>query len=301
MGRNIMHSTGYGYFCLILATLFWGGNYMFGKLLSNDIAPIILNFLRWFPASLLLLGLFGGKVKPYWKTIRQTWKILTALAVLGVIIFPVFLYQGLQTTTALNASIYLAVVPVVVIFLNRFIFSEPIRPPVLIGALLSFIGVLWLLSQGEVERLWRLDINRGDIWAVGSSVAWAVYCCVLRLRPASLSNAVMLTVQVNIAMLLFIPVFLGQLVVADSEVFTRITTEQWWIIVYLVLFPSILSYAFWNYGMSLVGGTKGAAFTNATPLFAAILGILVLDEPFRLYHAISACLIVTGLICCNRK
>ena len=296
-----MQKSGYGYFCLILATLFWGGNYMFGKMLSNHIPPLILNFSRWFPAALILLLLFGNRVPSYWQIIRKTWKTLTALAVLGVIIFPVFLYQGLQTTTALNASIYLAVVPIVVIFLNRIAFGDPIRPLVLLGAVISFIGVLWLLSHGQINRLWQLDINRGDLWAIGSSVAWAVYCCVLRLRPAQLSNSVMLTVQVVIAMLLFTPFFLGQLMLTDSAQFANLSTQQYWIIFYLVIGPSILSYAFWNYGMSIVGGTKGAAFTNATPLFAASLGVLVLGEQFQLYHAISALLIVLGLWLCNKK
>lgn len=274
---------------------------MFGKMLSNEIPPIILNFSRWFPASVILLLLFGKRLPPYRQVIHKTWKILTALAVLGIIIFPVFLYQGLQTTTALNASIYLAVVPIVVVFLNRLVFGDPIRPSVLLGAILSFIGVLCLLSQGEFQRLWRLDINQGDLWAIGSSVAWSIYCCVLRLRPAELPHSVMLTIQVTIAMLLFTPLFLGQLAVSDSAVFTRLTAQQWGIILYLIIGPSILSYAFWNYGMSIVGPAKGAAFTNATPLFAATLGILALGEQFRLYHVSSALLILFGLLLCNKK
>ncbi len=40
------HKQGYGYFCLLLATLFWGGNYLFGKILSTDIPPIVLNYAR---------------------------------------------------------------------------------------------------------------------------------------------------------------------------------------------------------------------------------------------------------------
>ena len=43
-----MNKQGYGYFCLILATLFWGGNYIFGKILSQDLHPIILNYLAGF-------------------------------------------------------------------------------------------------------------------------------------------------------------------------------------------------------------------------------------------------------------
>ncbi|MFD1805131.1 DMT family transporter [Pasteurella oralis] len=292
---------GYGYFCLILATLFWGGNYLFGKILSNDIVPIVLNYTRWLPAAFILLFLFGKNLPTYFPLIRQNWLILTALALLGIVIFPVFLYQGLQTTTALNASIYLAVVPIVVLFLNRLIFADPIRPMSLFGAITSLVGVLWLLSHGELRRLYQLAINQGDLWAIGSALSWALYCCIIRLKPVSLPNAMMLTAQVSVAMLLFTPVFIWQYLQLDHNFISKLNSHQYWIISYLIIGPSILSYALWNYGISIVGGAKGAAFTNATPLFAAIFGILVLNEQLHTYHIVSACLIVIGLWLCNRK
>lgn len=297
----MIQKQGYGYFCLILATLFWGGNYLFGKMLSHDIAPIILNYSRWLPAALILLLLFGKRTLSFLSTILQHWAVLTALALLGVVIFPVFLYQGLQTTTSLNASIYLAVVPILVLLLNRVVFGDPIKPSALLGAIMSLIGVLWLLSHGQLHRLYQLEINQGDLWAIGSSMSWAIYCCIIRFKPTTLPNTILLTAQVGIAVFLFTPIFLWQYIQLDRDVFTTLNATHYWIIVYLIIGPSILSYAFWNYGISIVGGAKGASFTNATPLFAAIFGILILHEPLHSYHLISACLIIIGLWLCNRK
>ncbi|MGC7589006.1 DMT family transporter [Bisgaard Taxon 46] len=294
-------SEAYGYFCLVLATLFWGGNYLFGKILSTEIPPVILNYVRWFPAILILLFLFARRTFTFCDVIRKHWLILTALAVLGIAIFPVFLYQGLQTTTALNASIYLAVVPIFVLFLNRVFFGDPIRAMGLTGAFLSFIGVLWLLSRGEIARLMQLEVNQGDLWALGSAISWSLYCCIIRLKPAVLPNTVMLTTLVCIAMLLLSPLFIWQYQQLPPAFLTSLTPTQYSIIAYLIIGPSILSYAFWNYGISLVGAEKGAAFTNATPLFAALLGVLVLNETLAFYHIISAGLIIVGLFLCNRR
>lgn len=291
----------YGYLCLILATLFWGGNYIFGKMLSREVDPIVLTYLRWFPAALILLILFAKRTLPFLPIIKKTWKILTALSLLGIVIFPLFLYQGLQSTTALNASIYLAVVPIVVLLLNRLAFGDPIRPLMLAGAVISFIGVLCLLSQGNPQKLLQFNVNKGDLWAIGSSLSWAAYCCIIRLRPATMPNSVMLTVLVAIAMLCFSPVFLWKALSASEPIFSQMTSTHWAMIGYLIIFPSILSYAFWNYGMTLVGGAKGAVFTNVTPLFAALLGISVLGESLYEYHLISGVLIVLGLVMCNKK
>ncbi|AFI47136.1 TPA: DMT family transporter [Pasteurella multocida] len=292
---------GYGYFCLLLATLFWGGNYLFGKILSTDIPPIVLNYARWFPAALILLLLFSKRSCQFTPVIRQHWRILTALSLLGIVIFPVFLYQGLQTTTSLNASIYLAVVPIFVLFLNRLVFGDPIDFTGLTGALFSFVGVLWLLSRGDIQRLTQLEVNQGDLWALGSALSWSIYCCLIRLKPAQLPNTVLLTTLVCMAMLLFTPLFIWQYQQLPPAFFSTLTPTQYSIIAYLIIGPSILSYGFWNYGISLVGADKGAAFTNATPLFAALLGVLVLNETLAFYHMISAGLIIAGLLLCNRK
>ncbi|TNG91405.1 DMT family transporter [Pasteurellaceae bacterium USgator11] len=296
-----MPSAFYGYLGLLLASLFWGGNFMFGKMVSAEIPPIILNFSRWFPAAIILLLLFHRQLKPCLPIIRRYWLLLTALGVLGIIFFPVFLYQGLLTTTALNASIYLAAVPMATLLLNHLIFRDPIQPTMLIGAILSFIGVLYLLVQGEPSNILALNINSGDIWAIGSALSWAVYCAIVRLKPPQLINSVFVTSLVTIGVLLFSPIYLYSLAQGDGAVYRELSTTQWQIVLYLIIFPSILSYIFWNYGISIVGSAKGASFTNIVPLFAAALSIIILREPIHLYHIISSILIICGLVLCNRK
>lgn len=291
----------YGYLGLLFAALFWGGNFMFGKIISHDINPIVLNFSRWFPAAIILLLLFQRQLKQHLPLIRQHWLLLTALGILGIIFFPLFLYQGLQTTTALNASIYLAAVPMTTLLINRLLFNDRVALRMLIGALLSFVGVLYLLVQGDIANILHLNINNGDIWAIGSALSWAVYCSIVRLKPTQLGNSAFVTSLVTIGILLFAPFYLYALAQGESAVYFELSVNQWWIVLYLIIFPSILSYIFWNYGISVVGSAKGASFTNAVPLFAAMLSILVLQESIRFYHLISSILIICGLLLCNRK
>lgn len=291
----------YGYLGLIFAALFWGGNFMFGKIISSDISPIILNFSRWFPAAVILLLLFRRQLKSHFSLICRHWLVLTSLGILGIICFPVFLYQGLLTTTALNASIYLAAVPMTTLLINRLIFRDSIEWRMLFGALLSFIGVLYLLVQGDFADLSQLSINHGDIWAIGSALSWAVYCSIVRLKPPQLANSAFVTALVTLGILMFTPVYLYAIFQGESAVYADLRASQWWILAYLIVFPSILSYVFWNYGISVIGSAKGASFTNAVPLFAATLSILVLREPIYPYHFVSSALIIGGLLLCNRN
>ncbi|GAB1661334.1 aromatic amino acid exporter [Mannheimia haemolytica] len=227
--------------------------------------------------------------------------VMWVLGLLGVILFPATLYEGLKTTTALNASLYLAISPVLVLFLNRLVFKEKISPIILSGAIISLLGVLWLLMQGKLTRLFSLAINQGDLWAIASTISWAVYCCVIRLRPQGISNTVFLTVLVGLAVLTLTPFFIYEYVAESAKNLANLTALQWSGIGYLVIGPSILSYAFWNFGIAIVGSAKGAVMTNFTPLFAAMFSIILLNESVHTYHIISAILITAGILICSYK
>lgn len=296
-----MNSSKFGYISLVLATAFWGGNFIFGKLLSGALSPISLTFWRWFPAFIILLVVLYRPTIKQWDLIKRHLGVLVTLSILGVILFSATLYEGLKTTSTLNASLYLAVVPVFVLVLNRLFFRDHIRPIMWIGAMVSLVGVLWLLSHGDIARLQHLELNSGDLWAIASAASWALYCCVIRLRPAGLSNAAFLTALVGVGVLVLLPLFVIEILVTGDVFIPTLSLEQWGGVVYLIIGPSVLSYAFWNFGMSIVGSNKGAVMTNFTPLFAAIFGILILNEQVQTFHLVSAGLIVLGIVMCNLK
>lgn len=294
-----MNDTRLGYVSLIMATAFWGGNFVLGKVLSGVIPPITLTYSRWFPALIILIFLFHRPVLRSLSTLKNALGVMWCLGMLGVVLFPATLYEGLKTTDALNASLYLAVVPVLVLFLNRIAFKEKVKSAIFFGALISLSGVLWLLSRGDFGRLADLRINRGDLWTITSAVSWAVYCCIIRLRPPGISNTVFLTALVGLAVITLTPLFLYEFRHHSAVVLAELSTLQWAGVGYLIIGPSILSYAFWNFGIAIVGSAKGAVMTNFTPLFAALFSILLLNEEVRPFHIVSALLITIGVVMCN--
>ncbi len=288
-----------GYVSLIMATLFWGGNFVLGKVLSGVIPPITLTYLRWLPAFLILFFLFYRPTIQAFSQVKSSFWVMLSLGILGVVLFPATLYQGLKTTSSLNASLYLAVVPVLVLFLNRLVFKEKINPMIFVGAVISLIGVFWLLTQGNLEHLLTLTVNHGDLWTIASAISWAVYCCIIRLKPNNISHSTFLTWLVGLAVFVLTPLFIYEFIQESAKLLPNLTALQWSGIGYLIIGPSILSYAFWNFGIAIVGSAKGAVMTNFTPLFAALFSILLLNEPVKAFHIVSAILITVGILICS--
>jgi len=66
-------------------------------------------------------------------------------------------------------------------------------------------------------------------------------------------------------------------------------------LVYIAIFPSIISYLVWNYGMHRLGAAVGGQYIHLMPLFGAVMAVLFLGEAIQLYHIVGAVLIGFGL------
>lgn len=64
--------------------------------------------------------------------------------------------------------------------------------------------------------------------------------------------------------------------------------------VYIGLFPSVVAYLAWNEGIRRVGAARGVIFYNMLPVFAALLGVLILGEPFTGAQLGGGALVLAG-------
>ena len=111
------------YIFLVLTVLFWSGNFIFGRLVSNSIEPLQLSFFRWFFVFIILLPYILIHYKNILKVFKKEYLVLLVLATLAISGFNTFLYYGLQTTTATNALLINSSTPIFIIIFSAFIFK----------------------------------------------------------------------------------------------------------------------------------------------------------------------------------
>lgn len=288
------------YWSLALAAIFWGGNYVVGKLMVADIDPILLSELRWSLTSIILVMFNFGALRANFPLIKSNAKTIVPLAILGQILFPVTLYVGLQYTSSLNAAIYLSATPSIVLSLNWLFFRDYISKSNIIGVIISTAGVVWLVTQGDVSNLKFLDsINRGDLWTMLSAVSWGFYCSFLRKKPKALAGNVFVTSCAIVGATVLIPFSLFA-VSSGASMAISWTTGTIIGLAYLVIFPSWLSYLLWSKGISEIGATRGEIFTHLIPLSAGILSVLFLGVKLSTYHIVSVVAICIGVFLCSK-
>ena len=290
------------YLLLSLAACFWGGNYVIGHILVAHTDPILLSSARWILTAVLLSALYFRQMKTQWPMMRRSLPVLAFLALFGQVLFPLTLYIGLQYTSSLNAAIYLSTTPALVLLINRYIFKERISARNITGVILSSLGVVWLVMQGD---LWHLDtlknFNRGDLWTMGSAASWAVYCACLRIKPKAIGGNAFVAVSAIFGAVVLLPVLAMSMiqngVPAGSEYATASFIAG---LLYLIIFPSWLSYLLWNKGIQAIGATRGEVYSHLIPLSGGLFSVMFLNVTLHPYHLVSTMLILCGIVLCSK-
>lgn len=281
------------YILLVLCVLFWSGNFVFGRLISNDISPIELSFYRWFFVLLILLPFILIHYRNLLIVLKKEYVILFVLGGLGIAGFNTFLYYGLQTTTATNALLINSSTPIFIIIFSVIIFKSSINKLQLFGVFLSTIGVIYLILKGELNHILDLHFTVGDLWIIAACIDWALYSVLLKYKPKELNSLEFFSITTLIGTFILYLVFIYQ---SYSLEFSFLENKEvLYSLAYIVIFPSILSFYFWNKATIEIGANKAGQFAHLMPIFGAILAYIFLKEKVQGYHLIGTIFIALGI------
>ena len=292
------------YLLLISASVFWGSQYFVSKFLVSTVNPYFLSFVRSLLTYGLLYILYHKSIKQQWHFLTECYKINIIFALLLHVGFPLTLYIGLQSTHSLNASIYLSTTPILVLLINCFMFKEKISNRNVLGVIVSTIGVLYLIVQGNLAQLISLkNWNSGDIWTMVAALSWAFYCALLKFQDKRVSSTAFISFTSLISSPILFVLWLNYM--DKTYDYVLVTSAFSWYsfayLLYLVIFPSWLAYVFWAKGVKLLASTRSEIFSHLIPLFGVSMSILILGEKVYLYHVVSLLLIFLGIGCCSVK
>lgn len=289
-------------FLLTLAPLLWAGNAIVGRLVHEMVPPILLNFLRWSIALLILLPL-AGPVFRRDSGLWRHWRRFAVLGLLGVGLYNALQYLALQSSTPINVTLVAAGMPVWMMLTGWLFFNAQITRRQIIGAVLSIAGVVLVLARGELAHLMELRLVAGDIFMIFATIAWSLYSWLLTRsqEPADIRAnwASFLLAQVAFGVVWSGVFAAGEWAVSDMPVHWSWTLAA--ALAYVAIGPAIIAFRCWGTGVQRAGPSVAAFFSNLTPLFAALMSTAFLGETPSLYHAGAFVLIVAGIVVSSRR
>ncbi|MEH6823195.1 MAG: DMT family transporter [Motiliproteus sp.] len=283
---------------LVLTTLFWAGNFVVARAMHLSLPPLSLSFWRWLLALVVLLPWVAPRLYAERALLLKHWKILLLLSVLGVVNFNTFIYLGLQYTTATNATLLQSIVPSVVMLLAVLFLGQAINRLQAAGLALSLLGVVCIVLRGDLTQLLQLQLNRGDLWVLTGMFSWSLYTVALNWRPVALTKTALLGSTVLVGCLVLLPFYLWEL---GQGLRIALVADNLMVLGYVAVFPSVLAYFFWNYGVAKLGAPSAGLFIYLMPVFGTLLSMLFLGEQPELFHLYGFALVLTGMLLATRS
>ena len=278
---------------ICLPPLFWAGNAIAGRMAIGVMPPLQLAAWRWALALVLLAPWVAARIwRDRQRLAGQGW-VLFGLSLCSVTFYNSFLYMALTATTALNATLITASLPIGIMGLSRLWLKTPIGRAQAWGILVSTVGVVLVIARGEPLALLALRFHSSDLWLLAAVASWSFYSVLLRRHPTGLDGMSLLGIQVAIGFVLILP--LAGLEIFQIGVHWPHGTAAWGLIAYVAVFPSLLAYGLWNYGVAQLGPNLAGLYSNLIPVFTAFLGVVVLGEPLMWFHLVALAFILGGI------
>lgn len=279
------------YVLLTLVALLWAINLVVGRYIAGHIPPITLAMVRWMGATLILLPFAWKQIVRDAPIIRRNLPFLVLLSATGIACYNAMSYYGLQYTQAVNGLLVQSTAPLLVAVWTFVLFREKLSLGQAAGVITSLLGVMVIISHGDLDTFLHLKPNIGDVVIIVALVIYAFYAAILRKRPPlgplSFLASIMALGSVLLSPFALWEYLNGQVLPLDRITFTTLA--------YVMTGPSLIAYLFFNRGIELVGANAAAPFLHLMPVFGTAIAIVVLGETMAWYHLAGYALVIAGI------
>ncbi len=252
---------------------------------------MMLVSMRWLGALMLMLVFARSHLVRDWPAIRERLFFVSCLATMGFTGFNVLFYKAAYLTTALNIGIIQGSIPVFVLVASFYLYRIHVSPLQLGGVITTLAGVVIVAFKGDLSQIGDLVLNHGDLLILAACFLYAAYTTGLRKRP-DVSSLGLFTVLAGVAFIVSLPFSMVEYAVGQAY---WPSTQGWVVVGLITFFPSFLAQIFFIQGVEALGPNRAGVFINLVPVFAAIFAVVILGEPFEMFHGVALALVLGGI------
>lgn len=288
------------YLKLILVALLWGGTFIAGRLLAQQLPHMTAAFLRFAIAVALLIPLLLYQERGFPKLNRQQVHATFALGATGIFFYNLCFFSALSLMPAGRTALFVALNPSVTAMALVLFMGERLSGRRYLGIFLAFIGASVVISRGDLLLLWRdigQTMGRGELLMLAAVCAWAAYTIIGKHALQGLSPLAATTYASLWGLLLL---GLGALPELAALQFERLTWHVWLALLYLGAGGTVIGFVWYYQGVQGIGPARAAIFNNLVPVFGIGLGALLLDEAILSSMLLGGALTIAGVYLTNR-
>ncbi|MFL7868994.1 MAG: DMT family transporter [Anaerolineales bacterium] len=282
----------------LFAVIVWGVSFIATKVALRDVSPITVVWLR-FAMGVVILGIAVNARKQFAWPKRNEWPYFALLGFLGIAFHQWLQSTALTTSRASTTAWIVATTPVFMALLGWLILREKLTWLQSAGILLAALGVILVVSNGDLASLELGQFGEpGDILVLISALNWAVFSALSRRGLASHPATRMMFYVMTLGWL-----FTGILFFAGPSLpeIPQLTLNGWLGVGFLGIFCSGLAYIAWYDALQVLPTGQLGAFLYLEPPVAMIVAALILAESVTWAGLLGGGIILFGVWLVNHR
>ena len=285
------------YALMLAAATILASNHIIGRWVQGEMPPMGIGFWRLAIANVVLLPFVGASLWQKRSVLRRHWKLFL---VMGVALGPfgnAAVYVAYHFTTAINGGVVSTAQPVATVLLSILLFKDGITRSQWVGVVIATLGVLVIVSSGDIAVLAALEPNIGDLILLAAMFGFAVHNVLLRRVPGDFSTAeILLTIQL-FAMVVMLPIYVLETIFYQPM---PVTWESAAVMAWVGIAVAIVAVGFTNTVVLTIGANKAVMGNYIRAVITAVLAILILSEEPEAFHLFAFALVVIGVVMLGR-
>ena len=268
---------------MAICALLVSTSFMVGKEISPLLDPVVLTLIRFVLAVLFFAPYIARKYG-----IRfPGWAALTRYGLISAHLIGFFwlMFLALRYTSPLNTGALFTTVPGISGIYSAVLVHERLGVSRIIALLLAMAGALWVIFEGDAQRILALRYNLGDIYFFAGCLLMAAYTPLVKKLHRGEPMAIM-TFWILVTGTLWLCAF--TLFSPPSVVFASVPGKVWLGIAYLAFFTTIITFFISQWATLRIGPTRVMAYSYLYPPCIVAL-------EWTLQHKIPTWQTVTGI------
>ncbi len=278
---------------MLMATVFWAGAFITGKMGVYALSPLVLTFLRMFFAAIIIFPIMVLTEKDNWRIELSSVKYAVLTAVVGMIGYHMFFFYALRYTDASKASMINAVNPLLTALMAVIFLGERLTSRKIFFILTAFAGVVLTLSNWNLQRIISFDLNLGDLLMLCGAMMWATYGIIVKRIMPFFTPLKLTTYTFLFSSIILFPFTAKELISLD---YVQIGWMPFLAVLYMAIFPSVIGYTIQQMAIKELGAGKTALFINLVPVISTIFAIIFLGEKLFKLNVVSGAIIIVSVI-----
>jgi drug/metabolite transporter (DMT)-like permease len=285
-----------GHLSIIAANLIYGLNYTIAKGIMPDyfspkaiiVFRVVGTFIL-FAACLVFI--------PWQKILRKDiWRFVLS-ALFGVSINQILFFEGLNLTTPIDSAIIMTVNPIMVLIFAWILLKENISLLKVSGIILGMSGALLIITaKGAIS--FGSEHFTGNVFIFINATSFAFYLVIVKPLMTRYHPLTVMFWVFGLGLLMVLPVCLPDFLKTDM---TRIPSEIWWGLVYVIVFSTFFGYLLYNYGLRVLSASVTSTYIYLQPVFAGIAAFFFTGQIPVWTDYLAALMIFAGVYLTGKK